>query len=166
MQWLAAPLNYVDSTIDRLTTPRPVPARDEADQDTSTNSGTGRRLVLDDDARAALQAAEADGFGADGVLPRTDSRGVDGNVGGGNGNFGAPLEVRPMAASDDAGAGGGDGDDDHASVHDQRTIDIRDAAMGAAVSPLRHEEGGGQEGSFVNDVGTVRAVVGRSPLPL
>ena len=55
MQWLAAPLNYVDSTIDRLTTPRPVPARDEADQDTSTNSGTGRRLVLDDDARAALR---------------------------------------------------------------------------------------------------------------
>ena len=156
MQWLATPLNALDSAIDRLTTPQRGGAAsgddDEEGTSNAANAAAGARpLVLDDDARAA--AAEDDGF-----APSSSSLGV------GNGFGGAQLDIGPL----DAGTAGGD----DRSVT-QQTIDINDA-MGV-ISPLQHDNDGdndGEEGAFVNGVDRrsmppSRGAIGRAPpLPL
>ena len=157
MQWLATPLNALDSAIDRLTTPRRGSADNEHDVDEGNSntakagtSGGGRTLILDDDARAA--ATEDDGFASSSSL------------GAGN-SFGAQLKIGPL------GAGTAVGGDDQSVT--QQTIDINDA-MGV-ISPLRHEnddENDAEEGAFVNGVGRrgmppLTNAIGRAPpLPL
>ena len=159
MQWLATPLNALDSAIDRLATPQRGGADNDNNDDegnsNTANAGTSgaRSLVLDDDARAA--AAEDDGFASSSSL----------DVGGNEKNaFGAQLEIGPL------GAGAAVGGDDQSVT--QQTIDINDA-MGV-ISPLKNDDGG-EEGAFVNGIGRhggrsmppSDSLVGRAPpLPL
>ena len=160
MQWLATPLNALDSAIDRLTTPQRGGAdndkNDEEGNSNTANAGANgaRSLVLDDDARAA--AAEDDGFASSASL----------GVGGDERNaFGAQLEIGPLDTSAAVG--------DDQSVT-QQTIDINDA-MGA-ISPLKNDnDDDGEEGAFVNGIGRhggrsmtqSDSLVGRAPpLPL